>query len=185
MIIEETEIPGVLLLRPRVIRDQRGEFVEAWRESVYAEHGMKGFVQDNVSLSRGGVVRGLHFQHPQGQGKLVSVLKGKVFDVAVDVRLGSPHFGRWVAVELDDVDRCQLYIPQGFAHGFQALTDEVVFSYKCTRYYSPVDERTIRWDDPGINVAWPTREGLLAPKDASAVTLAEIPNDMLPVYKGG
>lgn len=183
MIVEQTELPGVLLIKPRVFRDDRGEFLEGWRENMYAEHGMTGFVQDNISVSRRGVLRGLHLQHPHGQGKLVSALKGKIFDVAVDVRVGSPTFGRWLGVELDDINRWQLYVPVGFAHGFQALTDEVIFSYKCTGYYAPGAERTIRWDDSDVRITWPIRDAILAPKDAAAGTLAQMSPELLPAYR--
>ena len=185
MIVEPTDLPGVLLIKPKVFRDDRGQFLESWRASPYADHGMHGFVQDNISVSRRGVIRGLHFQHPQGQGKLVSAVSGRIFDVAVDARVGSPHFGKWIGLELDDASRWQLYIPAGFAHGFQALTDDAIFSYKCTDYYAPGSERTIRWDDPTVNVSWPILDAILTSRDAAAPTLAEIPKDLLPSFKSG
>lgn len=185
MIVESTDLPGVLLIKPEVFRDRRGEFVESWRESEYARHGMRAFVQDNVSVSGRGVLRGLHLQHPQGQGKLVSALAGSVFDVAVDARVGSPHFGKWIGVELNQANRWQLYVPAGFAHGFQALADGTVFSYKCTDYYAPANERTIRWDDPAIEIAWPIRSAILTGRDAAAPVLGEIPRDLLPSFGHG
>lgn len=183
MIFERLVIPEVLLIKPRLFRDERGRFLETWRASAYDAHGVGPFVQDNVSVSRRNVLRGLHLQHPGAQGKLVNVLRGRVFDVGVDVRVGSPTFGKWVGAELSDENGFQLYIPPGFAHGFVTLSDEVVFGYKCTTYYAPQSERTVRWDDPAIAVAWPCDEPVLAPKDAAAPSLAEIPRELLPVYQ--
>jgi dTDP-4-dehydrorhamnose 3,5-epimerase len=132
VIAEPLALPDVLLIKPRVLRDDRGHFLETWRASAYETIGIGPFVQDNVSVSRRGVLRGLHLQHPEGQGKLVSVLRGSVFDVAVDVRVGSPTFGRWVGAELSDANGFQLYLPPGFAHGFLTLSDDAVFAYKCS-----------------------------------------------------
>lgn len=185
MIVERLAIFDVLLIKPRVFADDRGRFLETWRASAYAVHGIGPFVQDNVSVSRRNVLRGLHFQQPNGQGKLVNTLHGRVFDVAIDVRVGSPTFGKWVSAELSSANGHQLYIPAGFAHGFVTLSDDAVFSYKCTAYYAPAAERSIRWDDPLIAVAWPCEMPILAPKDATAPTLAEIPRDQLPVYSAG
>lgn len=182
MNFEQLLIPEVVLMKPRIFRDDRGHFLETWRASVYEAAGIGPFVQDNVSVSRQNVIRGLHFQQPGGQGKLVSTLRGRVFDVAVDVRKGSPSFGKWVGAELSSENGSQLYIPPGFAHGFVSLSDEAVFSYKCTAYYAPVTERTVRWDDPTIAIDWPCRAPILAPKDATAPTLAEIPAELLPAY---
>lgn len=169
MKVIETELEGVLILEPRVFEDDRGSFMESWNDSRYKEFGIEGpFVQDNVSVSNRGVIRGLHFQDPNPQGKLVSVLHGGVYDVAVDVRIGSPTFGKWIAVELTAENRRQLWIPEGFAHGFQALSDGTVFSYKCTSYYSAGHEHSVRWDDPDIGIEWPIAEALLSPKDAAA-----------------
>jgi dTDP-4-dehydrorhamnose 3,5-epimerase len=179
---ERLELPDVVLIKPRIFHDDRGRFVEAWRDSTYRELGIGPFVQDNVSVSRRNVLRGLHFQHPHGQGKLVSALRGRIVDVAVDVRTGSPTFGRWVGRELSDENGWQLYVPPGFAHGFMALSDEVVFSYKCTDYYTPASERTIRWNDPDIGIDWPVANPLVAPKDADAPTLAELATELLPPY---
>jgi dTDP-4-dehydrorhamnose 3,5-epimerase len=180
---ERLELPEVLLIEPRVFRDDRGHFLETWRESAYREHGIGPFLQDNVSVSRRGVVRGLHFQDPHGQGKLVTALRGRIFDVAVDVRVGSPTFGRWVGRELSDENGLQLFIPVGFAHGFQALTDDVVFSYKCTDYYAPNAERTVKWSDPAVGIEWPATVTSIAPKDSVAPMLAEIPQSLLPRYQ--
>lgn len=179
---EPLELPEVLLIKPRVFHDERGRFQETWRDLAYRELGIGPFAQDNVSVSRRGVLRGLHFQHPHGQGKLVTALRGHILDVAVDVRAGSPTFGRWVGRELSDENGWQLFVPAGFAHGFVALSDDVVFSYKCTDYYTPAAERTIRWNDPNIGIDWPVTDPLVAPKDAAAPTLAELPREVLPAY---
>lgn len=184
MKVTPLELPEVLLLQPTVHKDPRGCFFESWAADRYVELGISGpFVQDNVSVSAKNVVRGLHYQWPgNAQGKLVSVAHGRVWDVAVDVRRGSPRFGRWVAAELDDVNRHQLWIPPGFAHGFVAMTDDVVFTYKCTARYSPKDEVTIRWDDPTIAVAWPVREPLRSPRDAAAPQLSELSPERFPIF---
>jgi dTDP-4-dehydrorhamnose 3,5-epimerase len=175
MRVLETGLEGVLIVEPRVFEDERGSFVENWHASRYAELGIEGpFVQDNVSVSKRGVIRGLHFQAPNPQGKLVAVLHGAVYDVAVDVRAGSRAFGRWVGVELSAANARQLWIPAGFAHGFQALQEGTVLSYKCTGYYSPADERSVHWQDPDIGITWPIAEPLLSPKDAAAPVLADL-----------
>ncbi len=155
MKVEATRLPEVLRVITQVFADERGQFTETWRSDSYAKLGIGPFVQDNVSVSRRGVLRGLHLQHPLAQAKLVSVLRGVVFDVAVDVRVGSPTFGQWVGEELSDDRGVQLFIPPGFAHGFVTLTDEVVFSYKWSTYYAPADERTVLWNDPAIGIDWP------------------------------
>jgi len=171
--ITPTELPGVLVVEPRVFRDDRGYFFETYRASAYAEAGIDApFVQDNFSRSVRGTLRGLHFQEPNGQGKLVQVLRGSVFDVAVDVRRGSPHFGRWFGIELDDREPRQLWIPPGFAHGFYVTSDWADFCYKCTAAYSPEDEQSIAWNDPELAITWPVSEPLLSKKDAAAPMLA-------------
>lgn len=174
MKITETSLPGVLLIEARVFADDRGAFWESWRADRYAAAGIPGpFVQDNVSISRRGVLRGLHFQDPHPQGKLVSALEGAVYDVAVDVRPDSPHFRAWVGVELAAGDGRQLWVPPGFAHGFCTLTERAVFAYKCTEVYVPEADGGIRWDDPELAVAWPIAEPVLSAKDAALPTLAE------------
>ena len=174
MRVTETALPGVLLLEPRVFRDPRGAFLEVWQQERYAGLGIAPtFVQDNVSRSAAGVLRGLHVQYPQSQGKLVSVLRGTVLDVAVDVRVGSPTFGRSVARELSDDNRQQLWIPAGFAHGFVVTSEEAIFSYKCTDVYDAAAELSVRWDDPALGIEWPLRDPIVSPKDAAAPTLAE------------
>ncbi|QYJ16108.1 dTDP-4-dehydrorhamnose 3,5-epimerase [Rubrobacter xylanophilus DSM 9941] len=181
MRVLETELPGVLLVEPDVFGDERGFFMESWSGRRYREAGLpECFVQDNLSFSRRGVLRGLHFQHPRGQGKLVSVLQGEVFDVAVDVRRGSPTFGRWVGVSLSEANKRQLYIPPGFAHGFVVLSEAALFFYKCTEYYAPECERTVLWNDPEIGIGWPVEEPVLSEKDQEAPTLREMPPAHLP-----
>lgn len=179
-----TELPGVVIVEPVVFADDRGWFMESFNEARF-EAGLAAlglppagrFVQDNHSCSHAGVLRGLHYQlPPHAQGKLVRVVKGRAFDVAVDIRRSSPHFGRWTGVELSAGNRLQFWIPPGFAHGFVALEDDTHFLYKTTDLYAKDCERSIRWDDPDIGVAWPTIGGLpprLAPKDANAPLLAD------------
>lgn len=176
-------LPELLLVQPPVFRDERGTFRELYRDERYAAVGIDvRFVQDNLSLSRRHVLRGLHMQHPRGQGKLVTVLAGAVFDVAVDARRGSPTFGRWEGVTLSAENAHQLWIPPGFAHGFLVLSDEALFSYKCTEPYSPSDELSIRWDDPEIGIEWPVPVPVLSAKDAAAPMLAEIAAERLPAH---
>lgn len=179
----DTELPGVVIIEPRVFRDERGYFVETWNQRRYAELGLPPeFVQDNLSYSTAGVLRGLHYQHPQAQGKLVSVLRGEVFDVAVDIRRGSPTFGRWVGVPLSAENGRQLYIPGGFAHGFAVTGKDAIFSYKCTDFYDPASEGSILWDDPDIAIAWPVRDARLSPKDAAAPRLRDVDPARLPAW---
>lgn len=181
MIVTATELPDVVVIEPKVFADARGAFFEAWRHERYASvTGPLRFVQDSVSVSRKGVVRGMHFQHPHAQGKLVMVLAGAVFDVALDVRQGSPTFGRSVTQELSAANRRQMWIPPGFAHGFQALSDDAVFLYKMTDRYSPETERVVRYDDPALGIAWPLPVTTVAPKDAGAPLLRELPPEHLP-----
>lgn len=185
MKITPTDIPDVLLIEPRVLGDDRGSFFEAWSEPRYREAGIPGpFLQDSVSLSRKGVLRGLHFQNPHGQGKLVSALAGEVFDVAVDLRIGSPTFRKWVGVRLSGENRLQLWIPAGFAHGFCVLSPEALFHYKCTDCYHPQSELCVLWNDPDIAVEWPSTDLILNAKDRTAPRLADIPVERLPLYAG-
>ena len=181
MKVHPTSIDGLLRVEPRVFSDARGRFHETWAQARYREAGIPGpFVQDNLSHSTRGVVRGLHYQQPHAQGKLVSVPFGRVWDVAVDLRAGSPTFGRWEAFELSDEDARQLWIPAGFAHGFQVLSERAIFAYKCTEAYHPESERTVRWNDPALGVDWPLPDAVLSPKDAAAPLLADIPAEALP-----
>jgi dTDP-4-dehydrorhamnose 3,5-epimerase len=184
MNVIETELPGVLLIEPEVFGDQRGFFIETYSESRYREAGIPAtFVQDNHSRSGKGVLRGLHYQLLQPQGKLVWVIRGRVFDVAVDVRRGSPFFGHWAGAILDDRNHRQFYVPPGFAHGFCVLSDQVDFVYKCTDYYHPQSEQGILWNDPAIGIEWPGLEMTLSDKDISSPTLAEMPPEKLPLYR--
>lgn len=181
MNVIETELPGVLIIEPRVFGDARGFFMETWHQQRYAEAGIaERFVQDNLSFSRHGILRGLHYQHPQGQGKLVYVLQGEVFDVAVDVRVGSPTFGHWASISLSAENRRQFYLPPGFAHGFCVTSDTALFAYKCTQFYSPSAEGSIRWDDQSIGIKWPIEAPLLSEKDRSAPLLMDIDHQRLP-----
>ena len=173
MRVRSTPLAGVLVIEPPRFRDARGRFLEAFHAERYAAAGVPGpFVQDNVSWSDPGVLRGLHLQHPNGQGKLVQVLRGAVWDVAVDVRVGSPTFGRWVGEELSDENGRQLYIPPGFAHGFLVTGDEAVVAYKCTMYYDPSSELVLRWDDPDLGVAWPEAPRVVGDRDRAGGSLA-------------
>lgn len=181
MEIRETSLPGVLLVEPRVFSDSRGYFYETFHAERYAKAGIPThFVQDNFSRSCRGTLRGLHYQEPHPQGKLIQVLAGAVYDVAVDIRRGSPTFGRWYGVELSDENRRQLWIPPGFAHGFCALSERADFYYKCTALYAPDSDRGLLWNDPEIGIAWPIAEPLLSAKDAAAPCLAHAP--VLPSY---
>src|SRR6516165_801677 len=169
-----TDIPEVLIIEPKLFGDQRGFFVETYQFRRYAEFGIgRPLVQDNMSRSGYGVLRGLHLQNPSPQGKLVSVMRGSVLDVAVDVRMGSPNFGRHVAVELSEENRRQFWVPRGFAHGFVVLSETADFFYKCDDLYSPSDEISIRWDDPAIGIKWGIDDPSLSAKDAAAPLLAE------------
>lgn len=185
MKVEETALAGVFLIEPRVFGDNRGFFFEAYQAERYANAGIVGpFVQDNLSFSRGPVLRGLHFQYPHAQGKLVFVLMGEVFDVAVDVRVGSPTYGRWTGARLSGENKRQLYVPAGFAHGFCVLSEAALFAYKCTNVYVPEAESTIRWDDPDIGIAWPVADPILSTRDATAPRLRDISPERLPPFVG-
>lgn len=175
MKVETTKLPGVLIIDPVVHRDPRGFFVERYQANTYSEHTLpREFVQDNQSRSSRGTLRGLHLQLSQPQGKLVYVLEGSIFDVAVDVRVGSPSFGQWVGIELTSDNFRQLYIPPGFAHGFCATSDRADVLYKCTNYYLPGDEITVLWNDPDIAIQWPVSNPLLSQKDTHALQLKHV-----------
>ncbi len=183
MNVIETKLPGVLILEPEVFGDQRGYFLETWRSTRYQEAGIRGpFVQDNIAFSGKGILRGLHFQYPQPQGKLVQVLSGEVVDVAVDVRVGSPTFGQWVSEVLSEANHRQMYIPPGFAHGYCVISEAALFSYKCTDFYSPETEIGIIWNDPELNIEWPITEPGLSSKDASYPRLKDLPREKLPHF---
>ena len=177
-----TELPGVLIVEPKVFPDARGFFVETYNKERYFSCGITAdFVQDNLSFSSRGVLRGLHYQNPHAQGKLVYVLQGEVWDVAVDIRSGSPQFGRWTAVTLSSDNKRQFYIPPGFAHGFCVLSDTALFTYKCTDLYHPECDGGIRWDDPEIGIAWPVAAPLLSDKDRKQPLLKDVPTGRLPL----
>ncbi|HET6397846.1 MAG TPA: dTDP-4-dehydrorhamnose 3,5-epimerase [Pseudoxanthomonas sp.] len=181
----ETDLPGCVVIEPAVFGDARGFFYEAWNAARYREHGLPDrFVQSNVSSSSRGVLRGLHYQWPNPQGKLVSVLEGEVYDVAVDIRRGSPRFGRWTAVVLSAENKRQFWIPEGFAHGFVVLSERALFSYLCTAPYDKAADAGVRWNDAGIGVDWPESAPLLSDKDAAAPFLDQIAPERLPVYAG-
>lgn len=178
MNIVETALPGVLIIEPRVFGDARGFFMETWNAGVFAAAGLDlSFVQDNHSRSQKGVLRGMHFQKPGAQGKLVRVTSGAVFDVAVDLRASSPTFGRWVGVELTAENKRMFWVPEGFAHGFLTLEDDTDFLYKCTAPYAPQSEHTLAWDDPAVGIDWPLTglEPIISEKDARGLPLAELP----------
>jgi len=176
-------IPEVLLVEPRVFEDSRGHFFEAWSERA-SELGLPtAFVQDNVTFSRHGTLRGLHLQHPHGQGKLVMVLGGSVLDVVVDLRRGSPTFGRHLMVELSEQICRLLYVPPGFAHGYLVLSESACFFYKVTASYHPEAELGIRFDDPDLAIPWPAKPSLLSAKDATLPRLSEIPEARFPRYE--
>lgn len=170
-----TKLPEVIIIEPDVYKDSRGFFLESYQEKKYQEGGVKTqFVQDNHSNSIKNTLRGLHAQVKQPQGKLIRVIEGEVFDVAVDIRLKSPTFKAWVGVTLSQQNFKQIYIPPGFAHGFCVLSDSAQFEYKCTAYYDPADELTILWSDPEIGIDWPIAEPILSDKDKNAPLLSEV-----------
>ncbi|MDH5631305.1 MAG: dTDP-4-dehydrorhamnose 3,5-epimerase [Gammaproteobacteria bacterium] len=183
MKITPTSIPEVLIVEPDVFGDSRGFFIETWHARKYAELGLEAnFVQDNHSRSSKGVLRGLHYQLTHPQGKLVRVINGSVFDVAVDVRKGSPTFGQWVGIELTGENHKQLYVPPGFAHGFCVLSENVDFLYKCTDFYAPEYEHGILWNDPDIGIDWPASDFSVSEKDAGNGLLCDM-SDRLPLYE--
>jgi dTDP-4-dehydrorhamnose 3,5-epimerase len=173
------DIPGLVLVTPRVFGDDRGYFVELYKHTDFMRGGIKDhLVQDNYSKSARGVLRGLHYQkNPRAQGKLVICMKGTIYDVAVDIRSGSPHYGKWIGAELSEKNRQLLYVPPGFAHGFQVLSDSAEVLYKCTAEYSPSDERGIIWNDPDINVSWPIGDPVLSDKDKKNPSLRSADNN--------
>lgn len=180
----KTNLDGVILIEPDVFYDQRGFFFESYNQKKYNEMGINAkFVQDNISKSSKGTIRGLHYQIGENsQGKLCSVIMGKVLDVAVDIRVGSPTFSKYYAVELDGERKNQLWIPTGFAHGFSVLSDEVIFSYKCTNLYDKSAERAIRFDDPRININWQVKNPIISEKDLNAPILSQLTSNDLFTY---
>jgi dTDP-4-dehydrorhamnose 3,5-epimerase len=180
MRVDPEAIPGVRVFDLRVHADDRGQFVESWRAERARAQGLPVFVQDNAALSRAGVLRGLHYQHPAGQAKLVTALVGEVFDVIVDVRVGSPTFARWAGCDLTAANGRQLFVPAGIAHGYVVRSEVALVAYKCTAYYSPPDERAILWSDPEIGIEWTATNPVVSQRDASAPLLRDIPRQHLP-----
>jgi dTDP-4-dehydrorhamnose 3,5-epimerase len=175
MQVKRTELSDVLIIEPKRVGDERGFFSELFRADSYAALGLReSFVQDNLSRSTRGVLRGLHLQHPNAQGKLIAAIRGEILDVAVDARVGSPDFGRHVAVMLSEENGRQLFVPRGFAHGYLVLSETAVCLYKCDNYYSPADEIVIRWNDPDIGIRWPIANPSLSARDSSAPLLSEV-----------
>lgn len=178
MRVIETAIPGVLIIEPRVFGDSRGFFMETWNAATFADAGLDlSFVQHNHSRSQKGVLRGMHFQNPGPQGKLVRVTSGAVFDVVVDLRTTSPTYGQWVGVELSAATRRMLWVPEGFAHGFLTLEDDTDFLYNCTAPYAPQSEFSLAWNDPTVGIEWPLAEldPIISEKDARGLALADVP----------
>ena len=175
MKVEKTQLPGVVILHPNVFADDRGFFMETYNQVFFGDQGLPDqFVQDNHSRSSKGVLRGLHYQYPQWQGKLVRVINGEIFDVAVDIRRDSPDFGKWVGVYLSETNHQQLYVPPGYAHGFCVVSDVADVVYKCTTVYKPQDDAAIRWNDSEIGIEWPVKNPLVSDKDRQAPLLSEI-----------
>lgn len=183
MKVIETDLPGCVVIEPQMFGDERGFFYESFNHDKLAEHGLApAFVQGNVSSSVRGVLRGLHYQWPKPQGKYVSVLEGEVWDVAVDIRRGSPNFGRWAGVVLSAENRRHLWVPEGFAHGFVTLSERAVFTYLCTATYDREADAAIRWNDADLAIDWPLAEPRLSEKDGKAPFLADVPEQRLPTY---
>ena len=183
MKVTKTPIKQVLFLENEAFEDHRGFFMETYHQERYERAGVKTrFVQDNISRSVRNTLRGLHYQHPHGQSKLVQVLVGEIFDVAVDIRRGSPTFGRWVGAYLSENDKRQLYIPKGFAHGFCVTAGTATVAYKCGDFYAPESEGGILWSDPDLAIEWPLQQPLLSSKDAGYPCLKDLPPERLPVY---
>lgn len=177
---------GVLILEPRVFDDNRGFFMETYHRKKYRELGIPvDFFQDNLSYSHKGALRGLHYQHPHDQAKLVQVLEGKVFDITVDIRSGSPTFGNWFGIHLSDENKRQVFVPEGFAHGFCVLSDTALFLYKCSDFYAPDCESGVLWSDPDLGIDWPINDPFLSEKDIKYPRLREVPIERLPKYRDG
>lgn len=184
MKVIRADIEDVLIVEFDVYGDERGYFLESWNAERYRALGIPAdFVQDNISFSKKHVLRGMHFQNPTPQGKLLTVLSGEVFDVVIDIRLGSPTFGKWISVVLSSENKRQLYVPEGFAHGFLVMSEEALVNYKCTGLYHKGAEHGIRWDDPDIAIDWPTEAPILSAKDSEAPFLKDIPEKQLFHYE--
>ena len=181
--ITKTKLPSVLIVEPKVYGDERGYFMELYHTKKYRRAGIEApFVQDNLSVSKRGCLRGLHYQFPNSQGKLVWVLQGSVFDVVVDIRQGSPTFGHWVGTEISDKNKRQVWVPPGFAHGFCVTSESAAFLYKCTDFYAPQQEHSILWNDPTLNIKWPVESPTLSPKDQNGQLLGDVDPADLPRY---
>ncbi len=184
MRIEQTPLPGLFILSPEIFEDERGYFFESYREPVFQSLGLPiDFKQDNQAVSGEGVLRGLHYQLQYPQGKLVRVSLGEVYDVAVDIRRGSPTFGRHFGIRLSDYNHKMMFVPVGFAHGYCVLSPRAIFQYKCTEIYHPEDEYGVLWNDPELAIDWPVREPVVSEKDSSLPTLHAIPANLLPEYQ--
>lgn len=180
MKVIDTGIPGLIVVEPKIFGDERGFFLETWSKARYEDAGIPSdFCQDNMSFSRKGILRGLHMQNPNSQGKLVSVVQGEVYDVAVDLRVGSPTYRKWYGIVLTDKTRNQMFVPKGFAHGFCVVSETALFSYKVNDIYNPKGEMSVRWDDPELNIDWPVKNPELSAKDAAATFLKDIPETAL------
>jgi len=183
MNIIETKLSGVLIIEPKVFPDERGYFFESWNSKRYRQSGIPGpFVQDNISFSKKGVLRGLHFQYPQSQGKLIQVLSGEVLDVVVDICVGSPTYGRWHGEILSESNHRQMYVPPGFAHGYCVTSETAIFSYKCTDFYNPDTEHGIVFNDPDIGIEWPIEKPVLSAKDEAYPRLKDLRPEYLPQF---
>jgi dTDP-4-dehydrorhamnose 3,5-epimerase len=183
MKIIETQLAGVKIIQPDIFTDDRGYFLETYQERRYEEHGIKvDFVQDNLSFSTKGTLRGLHYQYPHPQAKLVQVIQGEVLDVIVDIRKGSPTFGKWTGIRLSQKNRKQVFAPEGFAHGYCVLSDNAIFAYKCSDFYTPECEKGVLWSDPDIGIGWPVEMPILSEKDERYSSLKNIPDEDLPEY---
>jgi dTDP-4-dehydrorhamnose 3,5-epimerase len=184
MKIIETELDGVVVIEPNVFNDQRGYFFETYNQNRYQEAGIKSnFVQDNLSFSKKGTLRGMHYQHPHDQAKLVQVIQGEVFDVVVDIRRESPTFGKWIGQNISDENKQQIFVPEGFAHGFCVLSETALFHYKCSDFYAPECEGGIHWSDPDVAIDWPLDSPMVSEKDGAFSRLKDIAKDFLPSYK--
>jgi dTDP-4-dehydrorhamnose 3,5-epimerase len=181
----QTQLHGVVLIQTPIYRDSRGHFLEVWKQPKYADAGITHrFVQDNLSFSTRGVLRGLHYQNPSSQGKLVCVLQGMIYDVVVDIRRGSPTFGQWEGFTLDAEAGQQIYVPEGYAHGFAVTSETALVLYKCTDIYQPRTEGGVLWNDPQLGISWPIADPSLSDKDRAAPCLAQIPPENLPRWMG-
>lgn len=180
-----TSLPGVMIIEPDAFVDSRGFFMETYHQDKYREYGIKpAFVQDNLSYSIRGTLRGLHYQFPHAQAKLVQVITGEIFDVAVDIRRGSPTLSQWIGINLSDENKRQLYIPGGFAHGFYVISETAFVVYKCSDFYAPDSEAGILWCDPELDIDWEVENPLLSDKDSKYPRLGDIPAERLPLYQG-